>query len=183
MIVRPRAVEEGFEDGLAIEVQSEPMLPGRVTVYASHPGRPGVVVKRGYELPLGAQLRDVDGAARFARNLPELHRQIVAALWYSDGSAYEEFESFDNAPVSINALKARKNDRAADWAPRDALVETLREIDNGTIVNCDAMVICWRANDEGSLSSFFTASSPDIHVTLGMLSRTDYMINADAIRE
>lgn len=50
-------------------------------------------------------------------------------------------DDFKNAPVSIAEAVSEKEWDARRWTPRDALIATLREIDNG--LNIDKMVIVY----------------------------------------
>lgn len=86
-------------------------------------------------------------------------------------------EDFKDHPVSVAEVRSAKTRSASDWTPRDALVATLREIDSGKL-NVEAIIICMRtAGDKpGAAGSVFKASSPDPHITLGLLTRTTQQI-------
>lgn len=51
-------------------------------------------------------------------------------------------ENFSDAPKSLNEARADKEENAALWKPRDALIAMLREIDSGN-KNVDKIVICY----------------------------------------
>ena len=80
-------------------------------------------------------------------------------------------ENFAGYPPSIGELRSDHTQSSSDWAPRDALISVLREIDED--LDVDALVVCYRHRDDaGKLKSRFRAASPDGHVTLGMLTST-----------
>ena len=57
-------------------------------------------------------------------------------------------------------------------------MELLRRIDSGNYPDLDALVMAWRERSSaGEISSYYSASSPDIHVTLGVMSRAEHMIH------
>jgi hypothetical protein len=41
--------------------------------------------------------------------------------------------SFANYPKSVMELRSEKSDAAADWTPRDVLIDVLRSIDQGKV--------------------------------------------------
>ena len=102
--------------------------------------------------------------------------------------AYAEVETFENTPVSIGEVRADKTRSAADWTPREALVELLRRIDSGEYPGMDALILCWRtvkktASKALEINSYYSASSPDIHTTLGVLARSEWSIHQGATGE
>lgn len=83
-------------------------------------------------------------------------------------------DSFANHPPSIGELRSDKTECAADWTPRDALINTLRQIDSGEL-ELEAIVIAMlRAPEpdskQGKLS--YTLSSPDHFIATGLLHAT-----------
>lgn len=87
--------------------------------------------------------------------------------------AADEFNnSFADYPKSVGELKSDKTQDSSDWSPRDVLIHALREIDNGSIdPTALVLVIKPKSNDPEKPSSRtrFLVSSPDIHITLGLL--------------
>lgn len=76
---------------------------------------------------------------------------------------------FSETPVSIGELRVARTEDARDWSPKEALVQLLRRIDAGEVAP-DALVIAYRMKaPDGSICTDFSASSPDIHATLGLL--------------
>ncbi|USN15089.1 hypothetical protein LESZY_00550 [Brevundimonas phage vB_BpoS-Leszy] len=174
-------LDPSFEAGVEIKVSEVPEDMGRIQrfqIAATHPARPGVVLRQPFTPPAGCNRSELVNTATWINYLPESWRMIVNALWASGPDAYAEVETFENAPVSIGEIKADKSRNARDWKPRDALVELLRRIDSGNYPDLDALVMAWRERSSaGEISSFYSASSPDIHVTLGILSRAEHMIH------
>jgi hypothetical protein len=90
----------------------------------------------------------------------------------------EMIEHFADHPKTIGQHRSDRTQLCSDWEPRDALIELLRRIDRGEI-DPDSMVICWREiNPDGSQQGHFLQATPDVFVTLGLLSRTAYQIQA-----
>ena len=81
-------------------------------------------------------------------------------------------DNFADHPRSVTEIKSDRTRRANDWTPRDVLIELLRKIDGGELPNLDALVVCYRDKPEnGAVKSYYSASSPDIHVSLGLIER------------
>lgn len=76
-------------------------------------------------------------------------------------------EDFSGHPQSITEARVDRSHDARAWTPRDALIRTLRDIDEGRIVP-DALVISFR---DGGRANFWSAS-PCALVTLGLLQHT-----------
>lgn len=86
-------------------------------------------------------------------------------------------DDFSNAPQSIAELRASRSESAKDWTPRDALIATLRDIDNGKIDDMDGLVIVYgRKRPEGRSVHYSVASESSTH-TLGLISRFVYEYN------
>lgn len=88
-------------------------------------------------------------------------------------------ETFENYPRSIGEIKSDRSHNGADWTPREALIDLLREIDAGRITP-DALVICFRTKAEpGKTTTGFRSAAPDIHIATGLLQVAQHMILAD----
>lgn len=74
-------------------------------------------------------------------------------------------ETFDDAPVSVSEIRASRSLSAADWSPRDCIVNMLRQIDSGEL-ELDAVCIVYSNTDN---ESGFQVSSPNLITTIGML--------------
>ena len=76
---------------------------------------------------------------------------------------------YSNYPVSLAEVRSSKTQNAADWTPRDALIEVLRKIDSGEIVP-EAMIIAWAQFKPGGVTDFgFRTAAPNIIVSAGLL--------------
>lgn len=169
-----------FENGVEINVSSNPERGSgnSYSVVVHHPMRKGVSHRQQFEAPSGCSVSDLRNRAVWINFLPETWRLMVTALWVAGADAYAEIETFENSPVSIGEFKADKSRDAKDWKPREALVELLRRIDNGEYPDMDALILAWRERTaKGEISSYYSASSPDIHVSLGVLARAEYMMH------
>lgn len=89
-------------------------------------------------------------------------------------------ESFSNYPRSLNEMRSRKSGNAADWAPRDALIQMLRDIDNG-IIAPDALVVSFREKLDQGFRTNFCAACPDSSVLLALLEQTKFRIWREAL--
>lgn len=87
-------------------------------------------------------------------------------------------DQFDGYPQSLTEVRANKTRDCADWTPRDALIDLLRKIDEGLVV--DSLVISYRTtNDDGSRTSFNLAA-PDLVTGLDVMARAMFMMNEAA---
>lgn len=184
-------LDPSFEAGVEIKVSEVPEDMGRIQrfqIAATHPARPGVVLRQPFTPPAGCNRSELVNTATWINYLPESWRLIVNALWAAGTDAYTEVETFENTPVSIGEVRADKTRSAADWTPREALVELLRRIDSGEYSGMDALILCWRtvkktASKALEINSYYSASSPDIHTTLGVLARSEWSIHQGATGE
>lgn len=177
-------LDPSFETGVEIRVSEVPEDMGRdqrFQIAATHPARPGVVLRQPFTPPAGCSRTELVSTATWINYLPDSWRLIVNALWAAGADAYEEVQTFETTPVSIGEVRADKTRSAADWKPREALVELLRRIDSGEYPDMDALILSWRTKDaKGIIGSFYSASSPDIHTTLGILARAEWAIQEGA---
>lgn len=85
-------------------------------------------------------------------------------------------ESFVNHPKSVTEIKGDRSGAAADQTPRDVLIQTLRELDEGTI-DPEALAVVFKprvAPGDPQESPTFYVSSPNAYITHAMLSMTIY---------
>ncbi len=81
-------------------------------------------------------------------------------------------ENFKDHPKSIGELKSDRTEDCKDWAPRDVLIDVLRNIDKGKI-SPSTLVVAWTEIKEGrNGKGHFRVSSPDALVTMGLLQTT-----------
>ncbi len=87
-------------------------------------------------------------------------------------------ESFSNHPKSIAEIKSDKSRNAADWTPRDVLIDALRQIDSGEI-NADALIVVMREKKgPGETDTRWAMAGPDTHTSLGLLEYAQFRIMA-----
>lgn len=79
-------------------------------------------------------------------------------------------DDYSEHPVSLAEVRANRSDRAKDWAPRDALIETLRLIDSGQR-NVESLVLVQlvRLPDGGTVTGVLSANADAITAT-GLLA-------------
>ena len=77
-------------------------------------------------------------------------------------------DDFSNAPLTIGEIRARKTESMRHVSPRDILIECLREIDNGSLVMTDLVIVGMK----GDLGLTYRVASPKGGIfALGMLTR------------
>ncbi len=87
-------------------------------------------------------------------------------------------ESFADEPRSITDIKADKSGNAADWTPRDALIDVLRMIDRGDIAPQTLFVGWSEVNSQGDkITTDYRNSAPTGVHTMGLLLRLCYRFN------
>jgi len=89
-------------------------------------------------------------------------------------------ESFTNYPQSLNEMRIRRSGSAADWSPRDALIQMLRDIDSG-VIRPDALIVSFREKVEQGFRTSYSAACPDSGVMLALLEQTKFRIWRDAL--
>lgn len=77
-------------------------------------------------------------------------------------------DNFSDHPVSLQEHKADKENSAAAWKPRDALIHVLRLIDNGKI-NPDSLVIMHTKRDPNDVEKGWTIASAGRYDTLATI--------------
>ncbi len=73
-------------------------------------------------------------------------------------------ESFAGYPASI---KEAKSETAKDWTPRDVLISTLRDLDEGKI-KTENLIVCWSQEDPND-------TSPDWHLTVAYQNKLEML--------
>lgn len=86
-------------------------------------------------------------------------------------------ESFANYPISLSEVRSDRECDARLQTPRDVLIFMLREIDAGRI-KPDTLIVVYRETDEkdGSFSSGYNASAPNLQTAIGMLTYSAHRI-------
>lgn len=89
-------------------------------------------------------------------------------------------DSFTDYPQSLNELRCARSGNAADWTPREALIQMLRDIDSGTI-RPDALIVSFREKVERGFRTSFSAACPDSGVMIALLEQTKFRIWRDSL--
>ncbi len=77
-------------------------------------------------------------------------------------------ENFKDMPESIAERKAFLQNDCSQWAPRDALINILRQIDSGQI-NPDGMVVCWFEHKDDKTYTTCRRSRATVIEVIGLL--------------
>lgn len=86
---------------------------------------------------------------------------------------------FSGYPVSLAEARADKERDCRLWAPRDALINLLRDIDSGKI-RADALVCVYRERlPDHNTRTHFVNATPDIHTALGLLTAGHFKLMED----
>lgn len=86
-------------------------------------------------------------------------------------------DDFSNAPESLAEHRADKAGRADLWAPRDAIISVLREIDAGQTDPVCAIVVWIERSPDGGQRTRYAVSSPNAYAAVGMLGRAASIVN------
>jgi hypothetical protein len=73
-----------------------------------------------------------------------------------------------------------RSGNAADWSPRDVLLQMLRDID-ARVITPDALIVCYREPVERGVRTNFSAACPDSGVMIALLEQTKFRIWKDAL--
>ena len=85
-------------------------------------------------------------------------------------------KTFKDYPQTIGEIRSNKSDSAADWSPRDALIDMLRRIDSG--VNIPSLVISFYViHEDNEATTHYVASTKQRNEALGLLARTTWLVN------
>ena len=87
-----------------------------------------------------------------------------------------EPENFAGHPRSVTEIRSDKSQNAADWSPRDVLINLLRQIDEGK-ADPTALVVAWGNIEGDTVDTHYAASSPNGLVTLGVVARVMHRLN------
>lgn len=79
-------------------------------------------------------------------------------------------QTYEDQPLSIGEIRVDKTHKASDWAPRDALIDMLRQIDSGAI-KVDNLVVAWSGEEGGEKISSYSNACQSMHLTIGVLAR------------
>jgi hypothetical protein len=84
-------------------------------------------------------------------------------------------------PISLTAEKAKRTGNAADWTPRDVLIDCLNRLDGGDI-SPEGLVICFYEpiKDGGITDVKFSVACPNIIMATGLLHRAVHLLGTPA---
>jgi len=87
---------------------------------------------------------------------------------------------YENQPVSIGELRAKRSGNGSDWSPRDCLVDILRAIDDGTL-NPQGLIVCAYAEGEhGAVDIKFSQAMPNVIMASGTLQRVQNLLGSNS---
>ena len=78
---------------------------------------------------------------------------------------------FKDHPKSLGEVRSDRSQKASDWTPRDALIDVLRQIDNG--VDVTSLIVSYKTGD----NTCFRASISYAGEALALLSRVTWLVN------
>lgn len=89
-----------------------------------------------------------------------------------------ETDDFSNYPRSIAEVRSDKTTDAADWSVRDALISTLRDIDNGTIKPLSIVMAVAVVGDEPTKRKTVVrqAGIQHVHESMGLIGWAAHVI-------
>lgn len=85
-------------------------------------------------------------------------------------------------PISFSTAKAQRSGNAADWTPRDVLVDTLKRLDAGDINPAGLIISFYEEHDEGLTDVKFSASVPNVIMATGCLHRAINLLGEPGTR-
>lgn len=88
-------------------------------------------------------------------------------------------DSFANYPESVNEKRSDIEENGGRvWTPRDVLIRTLREIDNGKQIDC--LVIAMRLPDKPGVAAIsYRQATPDTQTSLGVMFEAMQLMSRD----
>lgn len=85
-------------------------------------------------------------------------------------------DDFSKHPMSITEARASKAGKASIWTPRDALIQTLREIDSGEISPDCCIIVMGKILPDGTTFTETKLATQNAYVAYGLLERARYLI-------
>lgn len=92
-----------------------------------------------------------------------------------------KFADFKDYPKSITEIKANKDENAATWTPRDAVIAFLRRFDAGEFPGMETLVIMGTWKEGPTTHTHYSTSSPTLQDTLGCIELGRHKIYGDGI--
>lgn len=85
--------------------------------------------------------------------------------------------NYRDHPQTLTERRAKRDEDASKWTPRDALIHVLRKIDAGEL-HPDALVVMFRETNTGEFLHSYTIASPDTTTTVGLIARITHIIHS-----
>lgn len=77
-------------------------------------------------------------------------------------------DEYSNHPPSITEIKAERSSKSEDWTPRDALIKTLRDIDNGVRKPDSLIVMMIEQEPDDMVVPYYSAAGTLVQVMATM---------------
>lgn len=89
-------------------------------------------------------------------------------------------DNFADAPPSITEIRSDKSMKAKDWTPRDCLIATLRELDQGKIKPEQVIIVIAERTDDDLVKDQVRLAGPyTTFAIIGLLQQQIYKYNRD----
>jgi hypothetical protein len=73
--------------------------------------------------------------------------------------------------TSLTTEKAKRTNNAADWTPRDVMVDMLEKMDSGLVFPKGLIICFYEEHNNGLTDVRFSASCPNVIMATGCLHR------------
>lgn len=84
--------------------------------------------------------------------------------------------NYSEHPQSLTERRAKRDEDASKWTPRDALIHVLRKIDSKEI-DPDAVVVMMRETQGDTFLHSYSIAAPNTGVTVGLIARVTHIIH------
>jgi hypothetical protein len=91
-------------------------------------------------------------------------------------------DSTSETVSSFGAHKAKRSNNAADWMPRDVLLDCLAKMDAGEINPAGLIISFYEEHDGGLTDVRFSASCPNVIMATGCLHRAINLLGEPGIK-
>ena len=134
--------------------------------------------------PKGMAMTDAERARNY--RMRQKHRRGIDSMSsQSEDQEIADFEAacrrldtiktFKDYPPTIGEIRSDKSGNAKDWTPREALIDMLRQIDNGLDVH--GLIISYTVNEGDRRYTKYIASVQAHHEALALLTRATWLVN------
>jgi hypothetical protein len=85
-----------------------------------------------------------------------------------------------NEPINFAAAKAARTNNAADWTPRDCLLDLLAKMDEGA-VEPEGLILCfYETGENGGAVVKYSSAMPNVIMAAGTLDRALHALSPPA---